>query len=237
MNRREFVDEALQPSRHTHLVRRSRRLERTKSRRQRRDGGRTTGLQLGQHRGNAATRRPDATTGASRGRPSHGSPSRQSTSWSAVRWICFRPGSVAFPSDSFSFGPRSSATSLYTTPSDGASSLVPMRVPTPKPSMGAPSAMSAAMTCSSRSPDARIRTSGSPPSSRIDRTLRGERGEIARVEADPLDPDALVAVARWRPRPRDARPARCPTCRAAGPRCRGTFERTSGRRRARRRRP
>ena len=114
-------------------------------------------------------------------------------------------------------------------------SLVPIRVPTPKPSMGASSAISAAMAYSSRSPDARMRTSGNPPSSRIDRTSRA-RPTRSRNRDGHRRAICLRAGVRSRSQRRDARRARSPMCRAAGRRCRERCGRTSGTPRARRRR-
>ena len=68
----------------------------------------------------------------------------------------------------------------------------PSCVPTPKASIGAPPASSAAMRCSSRSPEARIATSGRPASSSTARTRDRQVGQVARVEAHPGDGDALV---------------------------------------------
>ena len=133
------------------------------------------------------------------------------TSWSASRQTCLRPGWVTLPAASFILGPGGVLHQLVDGAERGASALVPSWVPTPKASIGAPGQQGGTW-CSSRSPgrqDLHVRQAGPVED---ERTSIDRAAEVARVEADAGDGDTLARQLARHSAARRA-PRRCRRCR------------------------
>ena len=139
--------------------------------------------------GGGASGRPSRITGSSKGLVSGGPASSRRPRVSrcspspTVRQTCLRPGSEAFPEESFSVGRPSNSVSLYTESTNGASADTPIWVPMPNASIGAPPPINAATSCSSSPPLAKTLACGRPASSRSVRAAREQRIQVAAVEA------------------------------------------------------